>query len=249
MKLAWCVGALIAGWVVIGCGGDSKRHVGAGGLRVNERGTVDHGYVPPDACAFFTNPGCTGEGVSCRDINGGGSVRSCTYWGFNRGTCDPGRPGDECCMTSDCSEGECLWADPVQGDKVCGEPVSEGHNVCVANECEADADCPGGICTSSSTFGVQQCMPAACTNDADCTARFGGACRHIYGGCCRVGEPGSGGCEVCEAELPGPFRSSAVACIYPDDGCRYDGDCPAGSQCTIVGGVAACRIECTANDF
>ena len=144
-----------------------------------------------------------------------------------------------------------MFAEPTPSSKICGESISPPtHNRCVDDECSSDDDCPApSVCTSADPFGIRRCLPAACTSDADCTERPGGVCRFFTGGCCRLGEPGSGGCEVCQAELPGPFRADAIVCTYPEDGCRYDDDCPAGSQCTVVGGVAACRVECTANTF
>ena len=145
-----------------------------------------------------------------------------------------------------------MWGGSVYPQRTtCGEPDSApAMNLCVDPDCTSDDDCPASsVCTSAEPFGVRRCLPAACKSDADCSERSGGVCRLFSGGCCRIGEPGSGGCEACQATLPGPFRAYAVVCTYPEDGCRYDDDCPMGSQCTVVGGVAACRVECTENTF
>jgi len=234
-------------------GGGSGRSgflgAGVGGM-VNDRGTVDHGFEPPSACAFHASPACAGEGLSCRSITIDGAVRACLGYYSAPASCDPGRPEDECCSNDDCIEGPCLWSVPYPRTTTCGEPDSfPAYNRCYEG-CYSDDDCPASnVCTSADPFGVRQCLPAACKSDADCAERPFGVCRLFTGGCCLLGEPGSGGCDVCQATLPGPFRAYALACTYPEDGCRYDDDCPAGSQCTVVGGVAACRVECTENTF
>jgi hypothetical protein len=255
-KSWWFLGAGFV-LVAVACGGSSRSNErdgmakGGSGPQPNEHGTIDHAYVPLDACANFSNPSCIGEGILCKPITEDRAASVCiTNPSF--GSCNPRTPVDQCCDSTECPDGAtCLYGQPYPREEACGVPPDAGYegNRCSQPDCVSDADCPSGVCTVENLFGVRRCLAAACKSDADCSERPGGACRYFWGGCCNLGKPGSGGCDSCVATLPGPYRSQALVCTYPDDGCRYDSDCPKGSQCTVKQGVAACRTECTENDF
>ena len=83
------------------------------------------------------------------------------------------------------------------------------RNVCLYDECAADADCTAGqICMPPRVLGepVARCLNAECGTDADCDARAGGEC-HMFR-------------EPCNGRVSGFF------CTYDDSECRTNDDCP-----------------------
>jgi hypothetical protein len=131
---------------------------------------------------------------------------------------------DQCCSSADCEA-------KVPGTKCYEEPV-EPHcggaqlisNVCAADRCASDADCPGpnGVCVPAGTLGrkIRSCMPSGCRLDRDCTAQPGGFCAPVTDGCCQA--------------------AMGLYCIYAD-GCRADSDCKAGQFCATDGTRTVCK--------
>ena len=167
-----------------------------------------------------------------------------------------GIPADECDSNEDCPPIECLvppCPEPVcaldsQGYRVCQtrDPLPVGNSCEPSGEscCENSDDCenaPGGQCVPFS-FGycggpappdISTCRYDTCDSDADCTAGEHGVCLLDYPRTCNYGPcnesadctEGTGGrCVMRAAGQPCP--DLVVVCLYDDDPCDSDGDCP-----------------------
>ena len=129
-------------------------------------------------------------------------------------------PDDDptCCAGDvDCADGlACLQAARLPG--VC-VGIPPAGNVCVADECQSDADCtakPNGACTASYP---RKCAYGPCGTNADCTANPGGVCL------------------VGLSSVVATCLFPVVFCHYANDPCRTDADCPAGKVCAPGAGL------------
>lgn len=115
---------------------------------------------------------------------------------------------DECCRHTDCTDdpsGACVIG-PIF---YCGGVAPMIRNVCLYDECAANADCGAGqICMPPRALGepVSRCVPSECGTDADCATRAGGEC-HMFR-------------DPCNGRVRGFF------CTYDDSECRTGDDCP-----------------------
>ncbi|HHH11397.1 MAG TPA: hypothetical protein ENK23_04915 [Sorangium sp.] len=135
---------------------------------------------------------------------------------------------DACCDTSACNTGagEACFEWPF--GPFCGGVQPLPHNECVADSCQSDSDCPqpgGGyqaFCAPAQTLGfpTRTCFQATCLTDADCSAEAGGVCATVTSACCS--------------------SANVLACVYPSDGCRNDGDCNGNAHCDVENGAARC---------
>ena len=142
---------------------------------------------------------------------------------------------DECDRDRPCAAGACYTL-PVAATDQCAPGGFDVYNVCVSDECTSDAECAGGgFCAPSGVAGTRKiesyparhCVPAACKQSAECTARPGGICALVRDGCSPLGSQ------------PWGFTSAQLACVYPD-GCTPSSDCPAPHSCSVVDGAAVC---------
>ena len=142
---------------------------------------------------------------------------------------------DECGPERPCAAGEC-YSLSVAATNQCAPGGFDVYNVCVRDECTSDAECAGGgFCTPSGVAGTRQiasyparhCVPAACRQSADCTAKPGGVCALLREGCSPLGSE------------PWGFSGAQLACVYPD-GCTESSDCPGSHSCSMVDGAAVC---------
>jgi hypothetical protein len=133
---------------------------------------------------------------------------------------------DQCCTSADCKQGKCYSTSSLP---YCGGPAMAVYNVCAADACAQDQDCPksGGapeLCAPAGAFGIPMrfCMQGYCHTNADCTASPGGVCEPIQSSCCSV--------------------PAGVACVYPG-GCKKDQDCGANAHCEVdpAQGAAVCK--------
>lgn len=139
---------------------------------------------------------------------------------------------DACDATRPCGVGACYEALRFPSGQ-CGLGGAGEQNLCLADACQSDDDCPGGICGPSGLTsnelhvggGARECFRADCLSDADCRLEAGGVCAFVADSC---GSPlvGRG------------FRSAQMACVYPG-GCHRDSEC-GGGACSIVDGTAVC---------
>jgi hypothetical protein len=127
---------------------------------------------------------------------------------------------DECCDSTDCEGGLACHLAPVAPACFGLRPVP--HNICASAECVGTVDCRGpAICAPPGTVHnqVAVCIPAFCKHDADCQAEAGGVCATVESPCC---------------------AALSLACVYPSDGCRSNGDCD--GHCSVsVDGRASCH--------
>ena len=80
------------------------------------------------------------------------------------------------------------------------------------------------VCVPAGMFGsaIAFCMTAGCLKDKDCTAHPGGICAPVKQSCCNA--------------------MAGLYCVYPDKGCRDDGDCPGGHcEANMIAGFAECK--------
>ena len=162
-----------------------------------------------------TNADCA-PGSTCIEVRPGIGV--CVETTMEATECTgAGMPPDECCDSSECTEGACHLGPVVP---FCGGPGFIPHNVCAGDECTTDAGCTNGVCLPAGAFGrpVRTCLFASCEGDSDCTASAGGRCILFFDPCCG---------------LP------ALHCRYPD-GCGSGDDCPSG-YCQATGGRTRCE--------
>jgi len=179
---------------------------GAGGGRIKNSGDCD------------TASDCGGD--PCVELSSNG-YRACVAKVPEATACSS--PAGQCCKTADCAAagkaGKCLLG-PAQPS--CGGPVQVPTNVCAADLCKSESDCPGSnaTCVPAGVFGrkIGTCMMGGCRRDSDCKEGTGGACLPIAGACC-----------------PGP---AGLYCVYKD-GCVNDADCP-GGHCEVSSGKAVC---------
>ena len=138
-------------------------------------------------------------------------------------TCAP-LPGNQCCKSSDCTGSGNPSCYPTQVD--CSPLPPNPGNVCIADECQSDADCTGGhsICTPANVFGVPKrlCLSAYCRTNADCTLKNGGICRLLDAECCSI--------------------PAGLACVYHGD-CSPVTKCSGTSQQCVVN-TATSESEC-----
>lgn len=135
---------------------------------------------------------------------------------------------DDCCDSDDCESGACHRAD---FGPFCGGISPLEYTVCLSDLCQMDQDCPDVpetdyVCAPEHTFGrpVRHCLRAGCRTDADCTEESGGVCAPVTTACCSA--------------------VTALACVYPSDGCTNAAECPDG-YCEV--GVA--RARCVEGEF
>lgn len=127
--------------------------------------------------------------------------------------------GGEVCRGGECREA-CGDDNPCDGDlAVCDE--SAGY--CVG--CLDNADCPDGVCSSS----TRSCVDAECRRDADC--RGGTTCR---AGACVPIDP-----VVCTGGAQSCSGNTVVRCNRDGTGETRE-TCDAGTSCLVDGGVARC---------
>ena len=178
------------------------------------------------ACNLGRNSGdCNSSdecpGSTCVEVSPGG-FRVCKQIFEEALFCQDEISGtDECCSTIDCQEGACF--DSQQAQPICAGVPPLARNVCGVDDCDADADCGAGfLCTQPGTFdsALRHCVAVSCTQDRDCKDERDGSCAPIEEGCCGL--------------------TVTLACTYPSDGCRSDGDCGAERICEIEAGRARC---------
>lgn len=182
--------------------------------------TPDHGCRSTSECGEFT----------------------CLRFGDGPGVCRTPREPEtecrftvsrnECCSSSECSEGQCFAVTTPVGECL-GTAGADTWNQCRVDECTSDDDCAGGLCTPPGYGNGRSCITAACARDEDCTAEPGGACALMPLGCC--------GYRVGSAPTRGPEQ---IRCVYPSDDCQKDGDCATGQYCVLVDGRARCSASC-----
>ena len=189
------------------------------------------GLEPPaGGCDAADECGVAGAGATCAALSGG--YRVCVPEARVATEPSVNPTVDECDATRPCGVGACYAALRFPSGQ-CGLGGAGEQNICLADACQSDADCAGGICGPSGLTsnelhaggGARECFRAGCRDDADCRLEAGGVCAFVASSC---GRPlvGSG------------FRSAQLACVYPG-GCVTDSDC-GGASCSIVDGTAVC---------
>lgn len=137
---------------------------------------------------------------------------------------------DECCTSEDCNGATC-FAQVVGVGPQCGLGGFTTLNRCMLDSCHADDDCAEGeLCVPNGFGTVRECMAAGCRSDADCTAAAGGACI-VFGDRCCTNSARS-------------YRPKQLACVYANDGCKEDTDCPSMQYCVLEGGRGHCSSTC-----
>lgn len=119
----------------------------------------------------------------------------------------------ECTKNEDCpktTDARCM----PKGWQGCSGLPPPQVNVCVYGWCATDAQCTSGShgrCVPPGAYGniVHICSYGACRFSADCVLRPEGECRYEYSKC----------------------LSATSYCVYGDDPCREDADCPNGKVC------------------
>jgi hypothetical protein len=203
-----------------------------GGVTADGDGGVADGSSDGASDGGGGSPGgtCTTDGDcpggACIALAGGSGWRTCQLPVTGEATScsgDPGPTPDDCCASSDCtggSNGGCFGGPLFY----CGGAFPGNANVCVYDECQADADCVAqssglrGLCVPGGTFGEKRahCTYGDCRVDADCQSRSGGQCRPFV--------------DPCSGRLEG------FSCTYADSACRSDQDCT-----DISGGLPYCQ--------
>ncbi len=119
-----------------------------------------------------------------------------------------GAPAGDCCEDVECGGGICQAERRDHQDAYCGGAAPQPINMCSNDACLGHDDCGDGVCIPPGVFVHvrSRCAVARCLLDADCDARAGGECRPFFTRC----------------------ANSGYACIYDDDPCHTDQDCPAG---------------------
>lgn len=227
-------GASLAIWALVSaCGGDSvtpERMHDAGRPSPEPDASVDSVAGTPTLGCQSAGDCSFGDCVSISDEFEACSVEPMGL-AMDAGTSAP----SECDTTHPCPTGTCYTLAVAATDQ-CSAGGFDIRRLCLSDECNSDADCPGdAICLPPGVAGTSQltsapqrlCLPAACKVSADCTAEPGGVCGLIKEQCA----PSNVG--------SGRFRPAEVACIYPT-GCAYPDDCPNGYFCGIVDGAAVC---------
>lgn len=146
-------------------------------------------------------------GGACVEVTPGG-FWVCAIPPIESTTC--GSTLDQCCAGMPCPNDEVCVAGPLV--PICVGVVMEPHNLCAVDQCSVDADCgPTQVCAPKGALGLQirACVNAGCKVDADCGDKPGGICAPVQNSCC--------------GSLAGLF------CVYPENGCRTDADCPPDS--------------------
>ena len=189
-------------------------------------GAVDAASLP-DAAPSDAGLSPTWECVGDQDCAEGtcvelapGGYRACSIQPMESTQC--WAPGlDQCCDTGDCAEGTCL-AQPLV--PICSGVPPMTDNVCASDFCGSDGDCSsGGLCLPAGVFGrkVRSCLGTLCRLDSDCAARPGGQCRPVRDPCCGF--------------------VISLGCVYPDQGCASNADCPNG-HCGFDGAEWTCQL-------
>jgi hypothetical protein len=134
----------------------------------------------------------------------------------------PMTPGSQCSSDAECTAqplGYCPNAHHVVG--YCG---------CFYGICRTDADCgPSSICECGAAF-LGACVPAACATDASCGPGFD--CIKTYPAMLQ---------NTCALPAGGP---GSYVCETAADLCHGDGDCSAGSFCSMVNNQRICLPGC-----
>lgn len=197
---------------VSGSGGSTGGVGGSGGTATQSGDCSD---VDP---ALF----CPDNGSSCTELVPGGFTM-CVVEPMPATQClNPGV--DECCDTSECSNGGECFEGPVV--PWCGGAAPQVMNECALDQCADSSECgENNFCVPRGAFGnkVKFCAAALCQHDSDCTTNVGGICAPVNDPCC--GAP------------------RGLFCVYPDGGgCRNDADCAPGHYCeaNYATGVASC---------
>lgn len=189
---------------------------GTGGTETGGTGGTGPGGQSGDCTPGSPTEVCPPDGSTCTEIVPGGfrvcakipdEATECLAQGF-----------DECCNSSECSEGAC-YQNNVMPNFGCGGAQPMDMNVCATDACDSDADCMQGvgqmICAPRGVGGspIRHCMVAACRTDVDCTAEPGGICAPVQNPCCSSWE--------------------GLYCVYPSNGCRTQADCQNGDNCIV----------------
>jgi hypothetical protein len=205
------VGGGVGGGAGGGVGGGAGGGGGGGGME------SDAGVCAPGEKCPCGPDGALCEAERCVELSEGG-LRTCQHDVEEVTSCEGG-PSEACCNSSECTDGEICIEGPVA--PYCGGIVPPGFNVCAADQCETDAECGADqTCLPAGVYGreVRTCIAAACTSDADCDEKPGGACVPFRSPCCD--------------------GITSIACTYPG-GCSEDADCP-GGHCEEQDGVLVC---------
>jgi hypothetical protein len=233
---------------VLSCGGREDAGDGTGGTTPADAGGGAEPYLEglrtppgtrisrsrfeprPSECATDSECSESSAGAACTTLEG--SYRVCVPVARVATAPSSNPSADECDSTRPCAAGSCFEALVLPSGQ-CGLGGASVQNACLADTCQSDCDCAGGICgpaglTSNESIsggGVRQCFRADCRDDADCSLEQGGVCAFVPSSC---GSPivGRG------------FRPAQMACVYPG-GCLRDSDCGDGA-CIIVDGTAVC---------
>lgn len=173
-------------WLALGgagCGEETSEPAGAGGSGASSTTaststsatsgtTATSGSAATSSTTTSTGSGdpldlseCQGDtdcpdGATCVDVNAG--FKLCKHPVLEATQCAD--PADECCNTTECGTGKKCVAGPPTAH--CGGAQPRMNNVCVADECATQADCPGAaLCMPAGTVGnaMNVCVPAACT--------------------------------------------------------------------------------------
>lgn len=218
--LAYSAGGCVAETRTFGQGQGGGSSASSSGSGLNgSTGTGIISQIPQGEC--FLASDCMGG--DCYELTPGG-YRVCSQ-PTPAGACDDPM-SDQCCADADCMAGKCVEA-PLGPQ--CGGPTPLPHNICTTDQCQSDADCEFGVCLKGGILPgrpVNTCLQAFCLSHGDCNEEPDGVCAAFTGSCC------SG--------------VTAVACVYPSDGCRSDGDCAPDFHCELQANRARCVAGATA---
>lgn len=196
---------------------------------------------------------CDLESARCREPERCGDDVDC----LGERRCQGGVCDDPCAAHADCPGAQrcdgdrCVGAEPCAGDDDCPGRERCRAGQCQAPDCEADADCPGGVCvdtvcaprppyTCADAEGCpleQICAPVgacapdgACDGDGDCPARAP-TCDPL------------GRCVACvvDAQCAGAETCIDGVCAL-DRRCDGDADCPGSRVCQA--GICAPAGDC-----
>jgi len=224
------------------CGGHSTSkgdlHSGGGTNAADEPAVVPGGVAggvgTGGTRSFVPNQGCTSDascepGRVCLRYAAEGPAE-CVLPARPTTSCETSNARNECCSSEDCSSGACFTVAVAAGPQ-CGLGGFDPINQCLSDHCQVDSDCPQNQLCSPPGFGaVRECLPAACRTDADCTESRGGACVVFGDRCC--------------FDFARNYRPKQLTCVYSEDGCQEDEDCPSSQFCVVMAGRARCSPTC-----